>query len=126
MPDGLIEPKASEEWVLETDAVNLKQVMTIDGIDFRWAPSNPCVEIFDVLGIEAAPNSTLKELRPVIELDGSYVNYRHLKLLCDLMTHCGSLMAITRHGFHRADTGALVSRGDRRDLDGGFRCWRVR
>ncbi|VDC07033.1 unnamed protein product [Peniophora sp. CBMAI 1063] len=108
MPDGLIEPKASKEWVLETDGVNLKQVMTIDGVDFRRTTSNSCVEIFNVLGIEAARNSILKELRSVIEFDGSYVNYRHLALLCDLMTHRGSLMAITRHGINRADTGALM------------------
>ena len=44
----------------------------------------------------------------VIEFDSSYVNYRHLALLCDLMTHRGSLMAITRHGINRADTGALM------------------
>jgi DNA-directed RNA polymerase II subunit RPB1 len=50
----------------------------------------------------------MRELRGVIEFDGSYVNYRHLALLCDLMTHRGSLMAITRHGINRADTGALM------------------
>src|SRR6266849_10371273 len=29
-------------------------------------------------------------------------------LLCDLMTQRGSLMAISRHGIDRTDTGALV------------------
>jgi len=50
----------------------------------------------------------MRELRGVIEFDGSYVNYRHFALLCDLMTHRGTLMAITRHGINRADTGALM------------------
>ncbi|KAF8433958.1 hypothetical protein L210DRAFT_826106, partial [Boletus edulis BED1] len=50
----------------------------------------------------------MRELRGVIEFDGSYVNYRHLALLCDLMTHRGTLMAITRHSINRADTGALM------------------
>jgi DNA-directed RNA polymerase II subunit RPB1 len=34
----------------------------------------------------------MKELCGVIEFNGSYVNYRNLALLCDLMTH---LMSVT-------------------------------
>ncbi|KAG6820127.1 hypothetical protein H0H93_005002, partial [Arthromyces matolae] len=105
-PEGSIDTE--EEWVLETDGVNLKSVMTVEGVDFQRTYSNSCVEIFNVLGIEAARAAIMKELRGVIEFDGSYVNYRHLALLCDLMTHRGSLMAITRHGINRADTGALM------------------
>ncbi|KAH9075609.1 beta and beta-prime subunits of DNA dependent RNA-polymerase [Lactarius deliciosus] len=96
------------EWVLETDGTNLTQVMCLDGVDFTRTYSNNCVEVFNVLGIEAARAAIMRELRNVIEFDGSYVNYRHLALLCDLMTHPGSLMAITRHGINRADTGALM------------------
>ncbi|KAG5643823.1 DNA-directed RNA polymerase II subunit rpb1 [Asterophora parasitica] len=107
-PAGSIETGREKEWVLETDGVNLKTVMCIDGVDFKRTYSNSCVEIFNVLGIEAARNAIMKELRGVIEFDGSYVNYRHLALLCDLMTHRGTLMAITRHGINRADTGALM------------------
>ncbi|KAJ8509443.1 hypothetical protein ONZ45_g8381 [Pleurotus djamor] len=106
--DGTIQAREDKEWVLETDGINLKSVMCVDGVDFRRTYSNNCVEIFDVLGIEAARAAIMKELRNVIEFDGSYVNYRHLALLCDLMTHRGSLMAITRHGINRADTGALM------------------
>jgi len=106
--DGSIRVEKEKEWVLETDGVNLKTVMCIDGVDFRRTYSNSCVEIFNVLGIEAARAAILKELRGVIEFDGSYVNYRHLALLCDLMTYRGTLMAITRHGINRADTGALM------------------
>ncbi len=107
-PDGSIQAKGSKQWVLETNGVNLKAVMTLDGVDFTTTYSNSCVEVFNVLGIEAARAAIMKELRNVIEFDGSYVNYRHLALLCDLMTHRGSLMAITRHGINRADTGALM------------------
>jgi len=107
-PEGSIESGRQKEWVLETDGVNLKTVMCVEGVDFTRTYSNSCVEIFNVLGIEAARNAIMKELRGVIEFDGSYVNYRHLALLCDLMTHRGTLMAITRHGINRADTGALM------------------
>ena len=106
--DGAIQARQEKEWVLETDGVNLKTVMCIPGVDFARTYSNSCVEVFNVLGIEAARAAIMKELRGVIEFDGSYVNYRHLALLCDLMTHRGTLMAITRHGINRADTGALM------------------
>ncbi|KAK7040592.1 DNA-directed RNA polymerase subunit [Favolaschia claudopus] len=106
--DGRIEVRKKGEWVLETEGVNLQTVMCIDGVDYKRTYSNSCVEIFNVLGIEAARAAILRELRNVIEFDGSYVNYRHLALLCDLMTHRGTLMAITRHGINRTDTGALM------------------
>ncbi|KAF9261934.1 beta and beta-prime subunits of DNA dependent RNA-polymerase [Marasmius fiardii PR-910] len=106
--DGSLKTEKEREWVLETDGVNLKTVMTIVGVDFTRTYSNSCVEVFNVLGIEGARAAIMKELRNVIEFDGSYVNYRHLALLCDLMTHRGTLMAITRHGINRADTGALM------------------
>jgi DNA-directed RNA polymerase II subunit RPB1 len=105
---GTIVSQQEKEVVLETDGVNLRTVMCIDKVDWRRTVSNSCIEILDVLGIEAARAIIMKELRRVIEFDGSYVNYRHLALLCDLMTHRGTLMAITRHGINRADTGALM------------------
>jgi len=96
------------EWVLETDGSNLRKVLTVDGVDTRRTISNNCVEVLEVLGIEAARQSLLREMRHVIEFGGSSVNYRHLSLLVDLMTNRGSIMAITRHGINRADTGALM------------------
>ncbi|CAE6495524.1 unnamed protein product, partial [Rhizoctonia solani] len=105
---GELQPRSMKEWVLETDGVNFKNVLSVDGIDFTRTYSNKCPEVFEVLGIEAARAAILKELRNVIEFDGSYVNYRHLALLTDLMTNRGTLMAITRHGINRADTGALM------------------
>jgi len=49
-----------------------------------------------------------QELRSVISFDGSYVNYRHLAMLADVMTYRGHLMAITRHGINRVETGPLM------------------
>ncbi|KTW31322.1 DNA-directed RNA polymerase II subunit rpb1 [Pneumocystis jirovecii RU7] len=97
-----------EEWVLETDGINLAEVMAVENVDPRRTYSNSFVEILQVLGIEATRAALLKELRNVIEFDGSYVNYRHLSLLADTMTSRGHLMAITRHGINRAETGVLM------------------
>jgi len=96
------------EWILETDGSNLREVLAVDGVDTGRTISNNCVEILKVFGIEAARNSVLRESKAVIEFDGSYVNYRHLALLCDIMTTRGQLMAITRHGINRTNQGALM------------------
>lgn len=61
-----------------------------------------------MLGIEAVRKSVEKEMNQVLQFYGLYVNYRHLALLCDVMTAKGHLMAITRHGINRQDTGALM------------------
>jgi len=96
-----------KEWFLETDGINLKEVLSVDGVDSIRTYSNNCHEVWQVLGIEAARNALYKELNGVIEMGGSYVNYRHLALLCDLMCNKGELMSITRHGINRTDAGAL-------------------
>ena len=51
--------------------------------------------ILQVLGIEAVHKAVEKEMNRVISFDGAYVNHCHLALLCDVMTACGHLMAIT-------------------------------
>ena len=51
--------------------------------------SNDICEIFEVLGIEAARKAIEREMSKVISFDGSYVNSRHLALLCDVMTTKG-------------------------------------
>jgi DNA-directed RNA polymerase II subunit RPB1 len=59
------------EWVLETDGINLANVLAVDHIDSRRTVSNSVTEIMSVLGIEGARSSLLRELRNVIEFDGS-------------------------------------------------------
>lgn len=102
------EYKTQMEWVLETDGVNLAEVMMTDGVNAHRTYSNSFIEILSVLGIEATRSALYREILNVIAFDGSYVNYRHMALLVDVMTSKGHLMAITRHGINRADTGALM------------------
>ncbi|GAB6021132.1 DNA-directed RNA polymerase II subunit RPB1 [Chamberlinius hualienensis] len=102
------EYKPIAEWLLETDGTSLMKVLSERDVDPMRTHSNDICEIFSVLGIEAVRKSVEKEMNHVISFDGSYVNYRHLALLCDVMTAKGHLMAITRHGINRQDTGALM------------------
>nr|GFA30022.1 DNA-directed RNA polymerase II subunit 1 [Tanacetum cinerariifolium] len=100
--------KHEVEWMLDTEGVNLLAVMGHEDVDAVRTTSNHVIEVLEVLGIEASQRALLDELRAVISFDGSYVNYRHLAILCDTMTHRGHLMAITRHGINRNDTGPMM------------------
>jgi len=97
------------EWVLDTEGINFAAVASADRrIDHTRLMSNDICEIIRNLGVEAVRQSLLGELRSVIEFDGSYVNYRHLAILCDVMTYRGHLLSVTRHGINRVDNGALA------------------
>ena len=96
------------EWFLDTSGSALGQVINIPGVDATRTYSNSFIEVFEVFGIEATRSALMRELTAVLAFDGSYVNHRHLALLVDIMTSRGHLMAITRHGINKADTGALM------------------
>ena len=100
--------KQKEEWVLSTAGINILEIMTIPGVDFTRTYSNDIYEIYETLGIEAARTVLMSEIREVIDASGNYVNFRHLSLLCDIMTNRGSLMSIDRFGINRGNIGPLA------------------
>ena len=110
--DGSLTMKKADplckEWFLDTSGTALGDVLTAEGVDPYRTYSNSFIEVFQVFGIEATRSALMRELTQVLAFDGSYVNHRHLALLVDVMTARGHLMAITRHGINRADTGALM------------------
>lgn len=96
------------EWYLDTDGINLKDVLAQEGVDSTRTTCNHFQSTMKVFGIEAVRASLMAELKDVLTNDGSYVNHRHMAILCDVMCARGELMAVTRHGINRADTGALM------------------
>ena len=103
---GALEKK-KQEWVIETDGTNLKECFLQDGIDFTRIISNDINEIYKTLGIEAVRKALIAEVRNVLRPYDIYVNYRHIAILCDVMTQRGILTSITRHGLNRADLGPI-------------------
>ena len=100
--------KKFEEFILDTEGTNLKYILNYNGIDFRRTLSNDIIEVCKVLGIEATRKVLIQELKNLISFDGSYVNFRHLALLVDIMTHKGKIMSITRHGFNKMDVSPIA------------------
>ena len=101
--------KMKEKWVLDTDGTNLIEILSHPLVDATRTYSNDIVEVYQLLGIDAAKKLLLKEINEVIDFSGNYVNYRHLSLLCDTMTNKGNLMSIDRFGINRdRDIGPLA------------------
>ena len=97
----------NKEWVIETDGTNLFEVFLNEKVDFTRVLSNDINEIYACLGVEAVRKSLINELRAVLRPYDVYVNYRHIAILCDVMTQSGKLTAITRHGINRLELGPL-------------------
>jgi DNA-directed RNA polymerase beta' subunit len=62
--------------------------------------------MYENLGIEATRSVLLSEITGLF--DDAYVNYRHLALLCDVMTAKGRLMSIDRYGINKNNIGPLA------------------
>lgn len=97
-----------EEWTLETEGTNFLEILNNPYVDSRRTISNFPTEVQDILGIEAARKSIIDQIRIVMERYGINVQYRHLALLADCMTHRGYMMQISRHGINKTEAGPLT------------------
>jgi DNA-directed RNA polymerase II subunit RPB1 len=95
-------------WVLDTIGTNLMSVLSLDYIDNSRTFSNNIVEMYNVLGIEAARQSIYNELVDVIEFDGTYINYHNYSVLCDRMTFTSKMISIFRHGINNDNIGPIA------------------
>lgn len=96
-----------KEFVVETDGINLKDACLIRNVDVSRLVCNDPQEMVNVFGVEVAREILLSEIRGVIADGGSYINYRHLALLCELMTIRGVISAVTRHAMNKSSAGPL-------------------
>ena len=80
-----------DEWILDTNGINLLEILQNKNVDKRRTISNDIYEVYNLFGIEAARNILMFELNEVISAAGSYVNFRHISVLADIMTNSGSL-----------------------------------
>jgi len=97
-------------WILDTIGTNLIKVLGLDYIDPYRTFSNNIIEIYNVLGIEAARQAIYNEIVDVLE--DSYINYHNISLLVDRMTYTtvsdSKLIAVYRRGMNNDDTGPIT------------------
>lgn len=100
--------KKQDIWVLDTIGTNLLDVLGLDYIDNTRTLSNDIVEIYNILGIEAARQAIYNELVEVVEFDGTYINYHNYSVLVDRMTFTHKLISIFRHGINNDNIGPIA------------------
>jgi DNA-directed RNA polymerase II subunit RPB1 len=93
-------------YVLDTDGSNFLEVMNHPAVDGRKLVSTHVHDIFENLGVEATRQVLLNEISELFEEAG--VNFRHLGLLCDVMTRAGRLMSVDRYGINKNEIGPLA------------------
>jgi DNA-directed RNA polymerase II subunit RPB1 len=93
-------------YVLDTDGSNFLEVMNHPAVDGKRLLSTHVHDIFENLGVEATRQVLLNEISELFEEAG--VNFRHLGLLCDVMTRAGRLMSVDRYGINKNDIGPLA------------------
>jgi DNA-directed RNA polymerase II subunit RPB1 len=94
------------QYVLDTDGSNFLEVMNHPAVDGSKLLSTHVWDIYENLGIEATRQVLLNEISDLFEEAG--VNFRHLGLLCDVMTRAGRLMSVDRYGINKNDIGPLA------------------
>ncbi len=95
-----------EQYILDTDGSNFIKVMSHPMVDGTKLYSTNMHDVFDILGVEAARAILFNEIQGLFESVG--VNYRHLCLLCDVITRFGKMMSIDRNGINKNDIGTLA------------------
>jgi DNA-directed RNA polymerase subunit A" len=112
--DGIVravirkDEKAGNKWVIYTEGSNLREVLKIAGVDQTRTMTNSIQEVADVLGIEAARNSIIREAHSTLSEQGLSVDIRHIMLVADLMTNDGYVKAIGRHGISGRKSSVLA------------------
>ena len=100
--------KKQDIWVIDTIGSNLIDVLGLNYIDTTRTTSNDIIEIYNVLGIEAARQAIYNELVEVVEFDGTYINYHNYSVLVDRMTFTHKLISIFRHGINNDNIGPIA------------------
>ncbi len=94
----IIIQKRGDEYVLVAEGSNLAEVLCVEGVDHRRVYTNNIAEIEKILGIEAARQAIIREIKNVLDDQGLDVDIRHIMLLADIMTWTGRVRQVGRMG----------------------------
>ena len=100
--------KRENEFIIVTAGTNLKEIMKLDEVDKTRTTSNDLFQVADVLGIEAARSTIIKEVYKVMENQGLDVDIRHIILVADTMCASGEVKGINRYGVVNEKSSVLA------------------
>lgn len=101
---SLILQDKKNHWYIETEGSNLYDIWKLSYVEPKKTISNDIMEIYRILGIEAARKMIYDEL-----VNNGFVPSSHLMLLCDDMSLFGYLNSVDKQGISLKDFSALGS-----------------
>ncbi|MFH1057015.1 MAG: DNA-directed RNA polymerase subunit A' [Candidatus Micrarchaeota archaeon] len=87
-----------KEYAIATDGSNLQEIFKVAEVDASRTGTNDIMEINEVLGVEAARNAIVQEIKKVLQMQDLSVDERHIKLIADSMAFLGKIKSVGRHG----------------------------
>ena len=90
--------RRKDEFLIITAGSNLKKVLELDFVDATKTTTNDVLEVYSVLGIEAARQAVLNEVSHAFQSQGIDIDVRHFMLVVDTMTVSGEVKGVTRYG----------------------------
>ncbi|CCJ29412.1 unnamed protein product [Pneumocystis jirovecii] len=93
---------------LLVEGYGLRDVINTDGVVGTKTSTNHVMEMKQVLGIEAARASIIKEIDITMSSHGMNIDPRHVMLLGDVMTYRGEILGITRFGVAKMKNSVLM------------------
>ena len=103
------ELKYHNEYYLEAEGNNLPGLFKNENVDSVRTISNDIIEVSRILGIEAARELIISELRQVYEAKSAVINISHYEIVADYMTRTGEVKGMNRYGM-KINNGGIVSK----------------
>lgn len=98
-----------KDYVILTAGSNMQDIITTKGVDGERTITNDIYDTMQALGIEAARQTIINEIKKVLQNQGIDINERHLKLVADAMTCSGVVKGVTRMGII-SDKASILAR----------------
>ena len=101
--------KKGEEYFITATGSNFKKIVELEFVDRTRTITNDVYELSEVLGIEAARQHIVNEIKTeIIDNQGLALDMRHLLLIADTICASGIVKGMTRYGTVRDKGSALV------------------
>lgn len=86
-------------WALKASGVDFKSIWEMHkDLDLSRLYSNNVHAVLNTYGVEAARATLIREVTQVFDIYGVKIDFRHLSLIADYMTHTGGYRPMSRHG----------------------------
>ena len=94
----------SKEYKLITSGISFNEILKIKGVDSKRTNCNDVHYVYKKYGVEAARHIIISEL---ITTFNNKINYTHISVLADLMTHLGKIISIDRNGIPKLENEVM-------------------